>query len=201
MKYQRTAELLQTLHLFPRKPEFSQRRLQPTPYHFNGTLSAPYSEPLPVLMPLQDLQRQPKAEHSESEAADDMSILLLLSEPLHVIYVILSSSVLVVQIHDQLRQPPKQRLHDRCQTKLRPRTRIRGLAKAGKCLPLTEFLGSFKPQAVFHDESGSDNVGDLHDLERYLPLLREANVLLTNQNLNPLNRTRSRKRQVHDTNQ
>ena len=189
-------ELLQRLHLFPGKPEFSRRHLQPTPDDFSETLSAPYSEPLPVLLPLQDLQ-QPRAEHSESEAADDMSILLLLSKPLQVFYVILSYSVFFVQIHDQLRQPPKQRLHDRRQTKLRPRTRIRVLAKASRRLPLGEFLGSFKPQAVHHDESGSD----LHDLERYPPLPREANVFLTNKNLNPLNRPHSGKRHVHDTSQ
>ena len=201
--YQRTAELLQHLHLFPRNPEFSRRQWQLTPEldRFNEALSETYSEPqpLPTPPPLQHTQRQAAAGHSESEAAVSTSIGAPLPEPLYFLYAVISFSIFVEQIYDRLRRPPQQRPLARRERKLRLRKRIRHHAKNTKRVPLREFLGSFKPHGNYHDESSSDSVGDLRDLQRYPPLLREATESTACHRPTALRRTRPRQR--HDTSQ
>ena len=192
--YQRTAELLQHLHLFPRNPEFSRRQLQLTPEldRFNEALSETYSEPqpLPAPPPLQHTQRQPAAGHSESEAAVSTSIGAPLPEPLYFLYAVISFSIFVEQIYGRLHRPPQQRPL---------RRRVRRHAKNTKRVPLREFLGSFKPHGNYHDESSSDSVGDLRDHQMYPPLFREATQSPACHRPTALRRTRPRQR--HDTSQ
>ena len=193
-EYYETAQLLASLHLFPREattssiqPKYDQARLQ---QKAEAVYRDSQPSPQPQLEPVQESRRErrllrkeplrrpplqnslqgPALWHSESERGHDspQHPFQRTSGQQYLLPTVLFLSFVVVHLHKRLRSLPKHGEPNRRTKRLRKRTRN---ATSTKCIPLRTFLRQYQPYCVpRYVDTDSDAVGDLNDNLRYPPL-------------------------------